>query len=143
MPAELLLCALGAGLVVGLTCFLRLLPGVVCWHTGPLLAISHTLIVCVWLAISPLYIAAERKFGSDYGDVFVPYMLVPGVHIYHPANLWFGQIAFPRWLGHMESFPASVICVIIGPALVGSVAGGLQWYIIGAIWERWARSTVR
>ena len=70
--------------------------------------------------------------------MFVPYLLVPGAHIHHPASMWFGQVVFLRLLAHMESFPASVLCVVIGPGLVGLVAGGTQWYIIGAVWERLA-----
>jgi len=126
----------GAFLVVGLAQLIRQSPRFARLPTGLLLALSHTLIMCGWLALSPLYIAAERAIDSPYGDVFVPYLLVPGFHIYNPASVWFGRVAFPWLLGHMESFPASVICVVIGPGVVGAVAGGLQWYIVGVGWER-------
>jgi hypothetical protein len=134
----LLIAAVGVAQVVGLARLLRLSPRLARQPTGLLLAVSHSLIMCGWLALSPFYIAAEWASESPYGDVFVPYLLVPGTHIYHPASVWFEQVAFPWLLGHMESFPASVICVIIGPGLVGLVAGGLQWYALGAGWDRLA-----
>ena len=135
--ALLLIAAVGAAVVVGFAQFLRLFPRLARLRAGPRMALSHTLIMCGWLALSPLYIAAERAAESPYGDVFVPYLLVPGVHIYHPASVWFGQVVFPWLLGHMELFPASVICVVVGPGLAGLV-GGLQWYILGAVGERLA-----
>lgn len=139
MEAEvglLLIASVGAMLVVGLAQLLRLSRRLARVSTGLLLAASHTIIVCGWLALAPLYIAAERAADSPYGDVFGPYLLVPGAHIYHPANVWFGQVAFPCLLGRMESFPASVICVVVGPGLVGLLVGGIQWYLLGAGWDR-------
>jgi hypothetical protein len=70
--------------------------------------------------------------------VYVPYLLVPGIHIYQPANALFGRAVFPWLLGRMESFPASVISVVVGPGLVGLFVGGVQWYLLGAAWERLA-----
>jgi hypothetical protein len=85
---------------------------------------------------APLYSAAND--GSPYGDVYVPYLLVPGIHIYYPAHLLFGQVVFGWLLGSMRPFPASVLCVIIGPGLVGLLTGGLQWFVVGACWDRLA-----
>jgi hypothetical protein len=135
-----LIAAVGACLVIGLAQALRLSPRLARLPTGPLLAVSHTAIVCGWLALAPFYIAAERAADSPYGDVFVPYLLVPGVHIYHPASVWFGRVAFQWLLARMESFPASVLCVVVGPGLVGLLAGGLQWYLLGAAWD-WSLRT--
>jgi len=131
----LLIAGFGAMLVLGLAQLFRLSRRLARLSTSLRLVVSHTLIVCVWLALSPLYIAAERAAESPYGDVFVPYLLVPGVHIYYPVCVWFGQVAFPWLLGHMESFPASVVCVVVGPGVVGLVIGGLQWYLLGTVWE--------
>jgi hypothetical protein len=132
----LMVACVGPAGVVVLAQFLRLSPRLARLPTGPLLAISHTLIVCGWLVLCPLYIAAERAADSPYGDVFVPYLLVPGAHIYRPASEWFGRVAFPWLVGRMESFPASVICVVVGPWLVGLLVGGVQWYLLGAVWDR-------
>ena len=131
----LMVACVGPAGVVVLAQFLRLSPRLARLPTGPLLAISHTLVVCGWLALCPLYIAAERAADSPYGDVFVPYLLVPGAHISHAASAWFGRVPFPWLLGHMESFPASVICVVVGPGLVGLLSGGVQWYLLGAAWD--------
>jgi hypothetical protein len=133
-----MIAGIGAALVIGIALLLRLFPRLARLRPGPLLAVSHSLIICGLLAYSPLYIAAERAAASPYGDVFVPYLLVPGIHIYYPASVWFGQVAFPWLLGYMESFPASVICVVIGPGLAGLFAGGLQWYVLGSLWQRLA-----
>jgi hypothetical protein len=132
----LLIAGVGVVMIVGLARLLRETRRLSRRSTGILLAVSHTLIVCGWLAVAPLYIAAERAENSPYGDVFVPYLLVPGAHIYHPASVWFGRVAFPWLLGRMDSFPASVICVVVGPGLVGLLAGGVQWYLLGAGWDR-------
>lgn len=93
----LLAAGIGAACVVGLAQLLRNLPRLGRLRAGTLLASSHTLIVCVFLAVSPWYITAERAVDSPYGDVYLPYLLVPGVHIYQPASMLFGQAMFP-WL---------------------------------------------
>jgi hypothetical protein len=132
----MLVAGLGAAGVVGLSLLLRQLSRVGRLRTGAVLAGSHTLVVCGFLCLAPLYIAAEQEAVSPYGDVYVPYLLVPGVHIYHPVSVLFGKAVFPWLLVYMESFPASVICVVVGPGLVGLLVGGVQWYLLGAIWDR-------
>jgi hypothetical protein len=127
----IMIAGVGATLVVGFSQLLRLFPRLAVLPTGLLLAASHTLVICMWLALSPLYIAAV--WGSPYGDVFVPYLLVPGVHVYWQ---WFAPKVFPWLLGRMESFHASGICVILLPGMVGLLVGGLQWYLLGAAWDR-------
>jgi hypothetical protein len=128
----------GAAGVVLLALGLHLIPRYRNRSSGALLAASHTLIVLLFLLLAPLCIAAE--WGSPYGDIYGPYLLVPGIHIYHPAGLLFGEVVFPWLLGYMKSFPASVICVVVGPGLIALFVGGLQWYILGAIWDRWHHS---
>lgn len=125
----------GAVMVISLAQLLRRSPRLARRPTGLLLAVSHTLIMCGWLVYSPFYIAAELAVESPYGDMFVPYLMVPGVHIYYPASEWLARVIFPWLLRYLESFPASVICVIIVPGLVGLVVGSLQWYGIGVAWD--------
>src|SRR5262249_43723874 len=78
-------------------------------------------------------------FGGDgtYGDVYVPYCFVPGIHIY-----WFAaQLAkygFHPLLTNCTPFWASIIVVVIIPGLFGGTAGGIQWYLIGSAVDRWS-----
>jgi hypothetical protein len=103
------------------------------WGTGKRLAVAHTALVLAALAVAPLVIVAMRD--SPYGDLYLPYFVVPGLHIDYPAQLFFGTVVFPWLLGYMESFPASVLTVIVGPGLVGLLAGGAQWYAVGGAWD--------
>jgi hypothetical protein len=88
----------------------------------------------MFMGVAPMYI--QGIWGSPYGDVYPPYLLVPGIHITYPVDQVFGGPVFRWLLGHMEAFPASVLCVIVGPGLVGVAAGGLQWWAIGLAWDR-------
>lgn len=117
--------------VVGL---LVVLPRVTRRGTGFVLATAHTIVMVVELAAAPLVIAGTRD--SPYGDVYPLYLLVPGLHIYHPSGIFFGNVVFPQLLGVMDSFPASVLCVVVGPGVVGMLVGGLQWYVLGVAWDR-------
>jgi hypothetical protein len=124
----------GAGSIVLLGAALRQLPRIGHWRTAPRLAAAHTVAVLGLMALAPVYI--RLTWGSPYGDVYVPYLLAPGIHISYPADRLFDGPVFQWLLGYMESFPASVLCVIVGPGLVGVVAGGLQWFVLGAVWDR-------
>ena len=105
--------------------------------TGLHLAATHTLLLLAAMAVAPLLIFV--MWDSPYGDVYLPYFVVPGLHINIPANRFFGGVAFPWLLGFMGSFPASILCLIVGPGLVGLLVGGVQWYLIGAAWDRVGR----
>jgi hypothetical protein len=129
--------AVGASGVVLLGQLLRQSPWVRRWPTGSRLAAAHALVVLGLMALAPLYIRAV--WGYPYGDVFVPYLLAPGIHITYPVDRVLGGPVFRWLLGHMDSFPASVLCVIVGPGLVGVAAGGLQWWAVGAVWDRLVR----
>lgn len=109
-------------------------PRVHRWRTGYRLATAHTLVVLGFMALSPLVI--WMVWGSPYGDLYVPYFFVPGTHIDHLANQVFkGPVSL--WLrGHMASFPASVLCIIVGPGLIGILLGGFQWFLIGVVRDR-------
>jgi len=58
---------------------LRQLPRVRRWQTSYRLAVAHALVVLGFMAAAPLYIQAT--WDSPYGDVYAPYLLVPGIHI--------------------------------------------------------------
>ena len=132
-----LLCSLaiiGVPAVVLTGALLTLSPRVRRWQTGYRLAAAHTLVVLGLMMLAPLEIRAN--WGSPYGDLYFPYFFVPGIHIDHFARQLFKGPVFLWLLQYMESFPASVLCIIVGPGLVGMLVGGLQWYIIGAVWDR-------
>jgi hypothetical protein len=131
---RLAMAAVGAFGVILLGALLRYLPRARRWQTSYRLAAAHALVVLVFMGMAPLYIQAI--WGSPYGDVYPPYLLVPGIHITYPADLVFSGPVFHWLLGHMEAFPASILCVIVGPGLVGMAAGGLQWWGVGKVWDR-------
>jgi hypothetical protein len=137
IPSFFGMIATGAVMVLGVAQLLRLVPRLAGWRTGSLLAVGHGLIIFAWWAIFPLIAWLDE--GSPYGEFYAPYLLVPGVHIDWPAKLLFGQPVFNGLLEYMESFPASILCIVVGPGLVGMVAGGLQWYLLGAVWDRFQR----
>lgn len=130
----LAIAAIGACGVVLVGELLGQLPRVRRWQTSYRLAAANALVVLGFMAVAPLYIQAN--WGSPYGDVYGPYLLVPGIHITWPANMVFGGSVFHWLLRYMESFPASVICVIVGPGLVGVAAGAVQWWVLGTAWDR-------
>lgn len=113
---------------------LELAPRTARWGHGTRLAVTHTGLMLVAMGVAPLWIRAV--WDSPYGDVYLPYLGVPGLHIYHPANVFFGDTVFPWLLGFMEPFPASVLTVVVGPGLVGLLVGGGQWYLVGVAWDR-------
>jgi hypothetical protein len=123
----------GACGVVLTGALLMLSPRIRRWQTGYRLAAAHTLIVFGFMAIAPLIIRA--MWGSPYGHLYPPYFFVPGEHIYGPVSQLFKGPVFLWLLGYMKSFPASVLCIIVGPGFVGMLVGGLQWYLIGAVWD--------
>jgi hypothetical protein len=125
--------AVGACGVVLLGELLRLSSRARRWKTGFRLAAANGLVVLAFMAISPLYIHAA--WDSPYGDAYVPYLLVPGIHVTYPADQLFAGPVFRGLLGYMESFPASVLCVIIGPGIVGVALGGVRWWMVGTVWD--------
>lgn len=131
----------GAGGVVSLAALLSLSSRVARWGSGARLAAAHSLTIIGFLVVAPLYVWAT--WGSPYGDVYVPYLLVPGIHIYHPANRLFAAEVFHWLLRYMDALPASILYVIVGPGLVGVVVGGLQWWLIGTAWDRLSRSQLK
>src|SRR5688572_22528552 len=97
----------GACGVVVTGAVLTLSPRVQRWRTGYRLAAAHTLVVLCFMAVAPLIIRA--MWGSPYGDLYPPYFLVPGEHIYGPVSQLFKGSVFLWLLGYMKSFSASVL----------------------------------
>jgi hypothetical protein len=101
--------------------------------TGFHLAAAHTVLMLGPMALAPLWVLADPD--PMYGDLYPPFFVVPGLHIHFAACRLFDPV-FPWLLGFMEPFPASILCIVVGPGLVGMIAGGLQWFLIGAAWDR-------
>jgi hypothetical protein len=94
------------------------------------LAAIHTLII---LAAMALYPAGLFIPDPPYDDVYLIYVVVPGIHI-----LWIGMYLSHSLFPLLSTLPvsrraASILCVVFIPGLVGIVVGGLQWYFIGKI----------
>jgi hypothetical protein len=119
--------------VIGLARCLTIIPGARRWALKYRLLASHTGIVTALMAYSPISIRAN--WGSPYGDVYGPFLLVPGFPVYYPAAR-LSDPAFAPLLRHMESFPASVITVIVLPGLLSILLGGVIWFTAGIIWGR-------
>ncbi|HEX8248059.1 MAG TPA: hypothetical protein VF599_07800 [Pyrinomonadaceae bacterium] len=93
------------------------------------LAVIHGLIISAAMALYPTGVFIP---GMPYDDVYIIYVLVPGIHILMIAMLLSHQL-FPWLLMIMSPRAASVLCVVFIPGLVGIIVGGLQWYFIGKI----------
>jgi hypothetical protein len=131
-----ILCAVLAGIGATLViCFGLLLRRWVLHRVSlaAALAISHAVIVATFMA---LYRVPFFWPGPD-GDVYIPFMLVPGIHIYFPA-CWLGRhvdLAFRSGLLERMSFhSASVLVLLIIPGIVCFLVGTLQWYLLGRLW---------
>jgi hypothetical protein len=105
--------------------------------TGFLLAVAHTGLMLAAMAAAPLWILSDPE--PMYANVYAPYFLVPGPHIWVPSAQFFGATVAP-WLDEFLAPRAvGVLCIVVGPGLVGLLVGGAQWYLIGAAWDRFDR----
>jgi hypothetical protein len=101
---------------------------------------------CFWqiltIIIAPIVLLIVGEDGG-YGDVYFPYMIMPGTHIYFPAA-WVGRLVFPQLLSMFSQFTASVISVVILPGMVSLLVGSLQWYLIGRVldWNETEKSAM-
>lgn len=93
------------------------------------LAGIHTLIILISMALFPTYVFTP---DPPFDDVYIIYVLVPGLHIYM-IGVQLSHQLFPWLLTKMSHYAASLICIVFIPGVVGIIIGGLQWYIIGKI----------
>ena len=119
--------------VVGLARCLKLVPYIRRWPLKYRLFASHTGVIAALMAYSPVYI--RSIWGSPYGDVYGPFLLVPGFPVYYPSGR-LSDLAFVHLLRYLESFPASVITVIVLPGLLSILLGGAVWLTVGIAWDR-------
>lgn len=89
----------------------------------------HTLIILAAMALYPTHLFVP---GAPYDDVYLIYVLVPGIHILM-IGMHLSWLLFPWLLQLMPPHAASILCVVFIPGSVGIGAGALQWYFIGKI----------
>lgn len=76
-----------------------------------------------------------------FDDVYVPFYVVPGIHIY----LFTGRLA--RWvdpllfLDRVPPHAAAVLAIVVAPGLVGIALGGALWYAVARTetFQAWTR----
>lgn len=132
MPALVAMSALGSALTILTAVGLSGIPFTKGLPYRWLLVSSHTLLLAGSLVIAPVYIMLVK--GSIYGDVYIPYAFVSGVHIYWPAQYlcsWVGSLLRSEYY----SYATSVILIVLMPGLICAVVGGLQWYTVGLLIE--------
>lgn len=99
------------------------------------LAASHAIIVIVSIALYWVPIFWERP---PFDDMYVPFILVPGAHIYFFGH-WLGfhltDASRPQLLSMMSSYDLSVLALVIIPGAVCLLLGTLQWYLLGHFWN--------
>ncbi len=93
------------------------------------LVVIHTTIIFVAIALYPTGIFIPK---TPYDDVYIIYLLVPGIHIFM-IGVTLSQQLWPWLLTKMSHYTASVICIVFIPGIVGIIVGGLQWFVIGKI----------
>lgn len=100
------------------------------------LATSHATIVVISIALYPIRVLCA---SAPFDDVYLPFMLVPGIHIYW-LGYWLGRcidLAFHSQLLAMLSFHSvSVLVLVVIPGIICLLVGTLQWYLLGHLWQR-------
>jgi hypothetical protein len=93
------------------------------------LAAIHTSIILAAMALYPTDLFIP---DAPYDNVYIIYLLVPGIHIFM-LGMQLSIMLFPWLSALMPHHAASVLCVVFIPGAVGIIFGGLQWYFIGEI----------
>jgi hypothetical protein len=99
--------------------------------------ISHSAILLAVVAIWPFY--ALFVEDSFFGDTYVPFLFVPGWHIYGPTY-YIMRLKFPLSSSLLDSRVASVLSVVIIPSIVGMLVGACQWYVVGGMIDRYGKT---
>jgi hypothetical protein len=129
----LVITVVGAGGVIWVALMLRAVHCFSRLSIGGALALSHSLIIVLFLAAAPLEIA--RQWGSPYGDVYCPYLLVPGIHMYFPGPWLSGiltaaiALSLCKLLVHKPfvGLFSSVLALAIGSAATGTMYGAMAF----------------
>jgi hypothetical protein len=124
----------GALLVVGVALTFRVIPVFRNTKISKLFLLSHSLIVVAFILLSEPITAVSKE--TTYGDLYWPYLIVPGFHIYWPLkcliDVWLPPIL--RMHGVAER-TVSFNTVVLMPGVGGAIVGGTLWYLIGRFFE--------
>jgi hypothetical protein len=123
----------GAFLVIGGATIFNNLQWITIRSLAWRLVLSHTLLLLIFVLLAPYFLVAD--WGSPFGDLYLPYLIVPGFHVYSLAA-FVPEYFFSTLMEMTASYPASVICIIFIPAYTGLLTGGLQWFLIGYFYEK-------
>jgi hypothetical protein len=96
----------------------------------------HVLILGGFMCCWPVY--ARGLDLAMFGDVYLPYLIVPGIHIYGPAD-YIAKGLYPLCKSLFGNYYASVLVVVVIPGIAGLLLGSCQWLLIGAVVDRLRR----
>ena len=101
--------------------------------------ISHSLIILTFMALAPT--------GIFYGpepvdDIYGLYLLAPGIHLF-----WLGEqiswVCSPGLFKMFSNHEASMIGIVIIPGLTGLILGGIQWFLLGCLFQKLSKHSRR
>jgi len=121
---------LGATIIVLVACGLRMAAPLACRPFEQLLFLSFQLVQLVTVLVSALWALTCRP--SPYGDVCVPYLIVPGIHIYMLFDGLSSRL-FNLLNGTLDAKAAALVSLVIMPGVGAVLLGGAQWWVIGRI----------
>jgi hypothetical protein len=96
--------------------------------------VIHTAVIT---GITALYPTKLFIPSSPFDDVYVAYMIAPGFHIYVPSAIYASRL-WPWLRTIMPEHQASMTSIVFIPGILGTIIGGIQWYLIGlaVVWFR-------
>ena len=126
----MLIAMIGAIPIVTLAWAIRRFPRV---HTAGwrlALPLSHTAVI-IAITIVGIVPTTNRMLVPEfpYEDVFIPYLFVPGVHIYWLFRQFAPSFGYQVSLPFIPQYAANLI--VMGTLFI--IVGGIQWVIIGGV----------
>jgi hypothetical protein len=123
---------ISAPFVVGCALFFRRITPARVFSLPVFLAAGQGIVISLSMALFPCGIF------NNLGDVFPPYLLVPGAFIYAVTDvLILGPLSNPLF-SRLPYQSANILLLVVIPGLAGIILGGLQWYLLGRIWIAWS-----
>jgi hypothetical protein len=123
----------GGALVWGLACMFR-------WRFPRMalpiaFASSHTALLLLAVALFPTDIFIPN---IPFDDLYTAYFFIPGTHIWLIGQS-ISNASLSFLFARMSSHWASITGIVFIPGFVGMVLGGLQWYAMGNVVQRFTR----
>lgn len=126
----------GAGLVVLAALALRRWKRARDWPLARLLAVAAGLIGTAFTLGIPVFGSLGEDAG--YGDVWVPFLFYPGVHIQWLTQGW-SLGSFPALSKAVGPRTAAYLLFMLWEGVAGGLLGVLQWWLVGWLIERGRR----